>query len=375
MSTPSDSRAQHWRQTGTDLPAQCADMRKYTTLPVVYHFGQDGESDSRASMVTAPPYSKSHNTYCPHPSYPPPTGSEVAGCGERSESCCIIQWGEQNKPKCCDPVHPDLDPTHCDPRWCPFSDDCMVEDVSKNYCLDHVDEKKCVNYCQKFQPSDKVKERPPWCDIYMKLYCKKHGQGSELDKLNCACFNSTIIQPACFDPDCAQSGWMTSSMIDNSKHCPQICGEIINIAKSQDVNLNMSQFTQQCGADAAAEVQKAQDDRKNPQPSPTPSPTPIPIPPSAPTAAPSPADEDGDGGDTEIYPQPTDTTTMIARKVLAHPVQVVEYYYKNDLFGTPDGKVVLGLLIGVAVIALIVLLLLIYFIFFRKSTPAASPSN
>jgi len=85
----------------------------------------------------------------------------------------------------------------------------------------------------------------PPCDSLIKAYCK---MPEHKDDPKCACLNSSIDHPLCFDAKCMKSGYYTKAMRDKGCNITQInCNQIIDAETQGKVILDRAKVTQYCG--------------------------------------------------------------------------------------------------------------------------------
>lgn len=91
---------------------------------------------------------------------------------------------------------------------------------------------------------------PGQCDSAAIAYCRANPNDPF-----CACLNSPLKAPSCFDKNCMNGGYRTQAMMELTNHCPTIveCNQNVTIDKNSYnnivSNLNMSQT---CVADSGA---------------------------------------------------------------------------------------------------------------------------
>lgn len=192
----------------------------------------------------------SFNAFCVYPGQ---------NCGDGSTKtywgCLRQSWDTNNFLPCC--LGTVNDSCNCDPTWCPQNLDVCTP-VLSTYCAQETNvasDAVCVEFCS--QPQNKI-----YCDAAMEAYCTEN-QSSGLSI--CACLNSIIPRPSCFDATCTNDGsaYLTAQMVSDETNCgnPVLCQQFINCANAGQCNITDPLFVQNCG------------NQPGPSPGPTPSPT------------------------------------------------------------------------------------------------------
>jgi len=72
---------------------------------------------------------------------------------------------------------------------------------------------------------------PDWCDTAYFAYCEPRKNDADRGGEPCACTNSRIPTPECFDPDCTQSltAYRTYQQNATSRNCGTYCANIIGV--------------------------------------------------------------------------------------------------------------------------------------------------
>jgi hypothetical protein len=123
----------------------------------------------------------------------------------------------------------------CQKRYCPTSPACVP--TLSYYCSQpaNVTTDVCQGFCS--QNSNK-----PWCDHAMKAFCANSANaGNRL----CACINSPVSAPSCFDPNCTGS-YQTVDMITQAENCPAFCGAIIQCITEGNCNVHDIDIKAKC---------------------------------------------------------------------------------------------------------------------------------
>lgn len=263
------------------------------------------------------------------------------------DGCCIAKWGESNKEACCNPSNPEMDVQKCDPSWCPFSPDCLKTQSTADFCLNNVDDKRCLDACKMFNTSGTYKDRPTWCDAYVSKYCKRHQfeKDPDIDSF-CSCTNTSILNPECISIKCTNNPEAWRSTDQWSKECGTICANIIEQSRNmgpEDVDHNSLQNN--CSTYLSTT---------------TTSPSSAPSAPSKPSkpADPSVPDSSNMSPSTPSKPDaPVDPTdpNLFRNQVIVHPITAYTNLFAIEgWWKTTDGwigiAIIIGLLIGVFVI-------------------------
>lgn len=163
------------------------------------------------------------NTYCaPGPDTYPGSPDELA-------ACCIGK----------------IDEKKCRPGYCRGSAACRSH--LRKFCATDfalTDDSICKAWCR---------ANPGECDVSARDYCRRHPDDVDF----CACLNSpaatggagSLALPTCFDGNCVVRGYQTATMVENAKHCPQVCQQAVNCYQQTggQCNIDKNQFELHCG--------------------------------------------------------------------------------------------------------------------------------
>jgi hypothetical protein len=138
------------------------------------------------------------------------------------EQCCV---GKQS-----DKINADT----CGPYW---KNSATCKGAMQTYCSGSMgSDTICRDYC---------KENPGACDSYMLSFCST--TAGKADPI-CACYNSKLKAPSCFDKKCMNGGYRNSAMLAVASSCPSI----IKCTQKVDIKALQSEFkdfeiSQECG--------------------------------------------------------------------------------------------------------------------------------
>ena len=181
-----------------------------------------------------------------------PCGDCLGGSHWRFCQCCVSNWNPTNKSECCDPTpnNKQNDAIECDVEWCPFSVACENADSTGNYCLNNVDDPKCLQICNKYLAPANVKDksRPEWCDGFINKYCSINGMTSATSLNLCACMFHHTDADECIWSGCSSGSgvWMSASQVERVANCGTICEQNINAVNDGTVNIDKNEFIINC---------------------------------------------------------------------------------------------------------------------------------
>ena len=127
----------------------------------------------------------------------------------------------------------------CKPGYCPGSSAC--NSTMQNYCATRLDSGICQVWCN----ANKAQ-----CNTMAQEFCR---DPIHHDAPFCACINSPVIQPTCFNMDCINFGYVPPS---TSPDCSDIsvCNQYIDIKDSTLVNLDRVSLNQVCSSSNVGNV-------------------------------------------------------------------------------------------------------------------------
>ncbi len=181
--------------------------------------------------------------------------NNVMGMFTGKDFCMNLQPSQTNVEQCC--LGNKTGFATCQKRYCPTSPACVP--TLSYYCSQPSN--VTTDVCQGFCAQDSNK---PWCDNAMKAFCANPANaGNRL----CACINSPVSAPSCFDPNCTGS-YQTTDMIAQAKVCPAFCGAIIQCITEGNCNVHDIDIKAKCAKaspQALALIERAATHRRRAQ--------------------------------------------------------------------------------------------------------------
>lgn len=161
-------------------------------------------------------------------------------CAIGEEGFCVLtNPAPQHKLDCC--LGRTSNPIQCNGKWCPNT--CREDAVVRDYCT--TGSNMLLPECAQFCPRGTTVGRSSWCDNTAIRFCNS-GNTTNAATSFCACINSGIPRPACFDSKCTATGYQTAAQLKETDNCGQVCQQIVECIQDGSCTVDQNTFTINC---------------------------------------------------------------------------------------------------------------------------------